>query len=165
MESEFPRIAAKVWEKAKGDSEKNARKTTLRLEEQKRLKSELLRAKLRGEVSQPDYKQANVEFSRELVSLERQLREIGAANTSTDAFMRFVELALADIPAMWERANDDQRRRVRHILFSDGLLLNSEHELSNPSKCSLFSMLEEMMVEKMPNSNFGCPPGIRTPIC
>src|SRR4029077_19179621 len=139
--SEFPKIAAQVWERAQGDAEKNTRKITARLEEQKRLKSELLRAKLRGEVCQPDYEQANAEFNREIAALDRQLREIGAANTGTDAFMRFVELALVDMTAIWERANDEQRRRVRQILFSDGLLLDSERKLSNPSNCSLFNVL------------------------
>ena len=160
--SEFPKIAAKVWERAQGDADKSKRKLTARLEEQKKLKAELLRAKLRGEVSQPDYEQANGEFSREIASLDRELREIGAANTDIDAFMRFVELALVDISSIWERANDEQRRRVRQILFSDGLLLDSKQELSNPSKSALFNVLEGMMGEKAMNFEIGVPGGIRT---
>jgi len=49
---------------------------------------------------QADYEQANAEFSREIASLDRQLQEIGAASTSTDAFIRFVDLALVDVIAI-----------------------------------------------------------------
>ena len=47
MISEFPMVADKVWTQRQGDAEATARKLGSRLDEQKRLKSELLRAKLR----------------------------------------------------------------------------------------------------------------------
>jgi hypothetical protein len=113
-----------------------------------------------------DYQLANGEFDREITALDRQLREIGTANTSTDAFLRFVELALVDMPSIWGRANnDDQRRRVRQILFSDGLLIDSDRRLSSPSNSALFNVLENLIGGKLMKSEIGCPPGIRTPIC
>jgi hypothetical protein len=42
------------------------------LEEQKRLKGELLKAKLRGEISQGDYEQANVEYSADISATMEQ---------------------------------------------------------------------------------------------
>jgi site-specific DNA recombinase len=162
--AEFSAIAAQVWETQQEESEKSTGKLTARLEEQKRLKSELLRAKLRGEVSQSDYEQGNAEFSREIVDLERQLRVIVAAAANRDAFVRFCELAIVDILAVWRRANEDQRRRVRQILFSEGILVDAERKLSNPRNSSLFNVLERMMGEKPKKSRIGCPPGIRTPI-
>ena len=62
----FPKIAAKVWAQKQGDNEKTAKRLAVRLEEQKKLKAELLKAKLRGEVSQADYIQANAEYAEEL---------------------------------------------------------------------------------------------------
>ena len=50
--AEFSAVAARVWDSQQEDCEKRANKFTARLEEQKQLKSVLLRAKLRGEVSQ-----------------------------------------------------------------------------------------------------------------
>jgi site-specific DNA recombinase len=132
--SEFPKIAAEVWERAQGDAAKNARKLTAKLEDAKKLKAELLRAKLRGEVSQPDYEQANGEFSREIADLDRQLREVSAVTASADAFIRFVELALVDMAALWQQANDEQRRRVRQVLFSDGILLDSKRKNVEPQQ-------------------------------
>jgi hypothetical protein len=53
--AEFSTIAARVWDAQQKDSEKNLKRFVAQLEEQQRLKSELLRAKLRGEVSQSNY--------------------------------------------------------------------------------------------------------------
>jgi hypothetical protein len=64
--SEFPRIAAQVWAQTQRDTEKTVKRLTQHLVEQKRLKGELLRAKLRGEVPQEDYQQANLEFAEEI---------------------------------------------------------------------------------------------------
>jgi hypothetical protein len=164
MAAEFSAIAAQVWETQQEESEKSSKKCTARLEEQKRLKSELLRAKLRGEVAQSDYEQGNAEFSREIVDLERQVRSIGAATADRNAFVRFCELAIVDIPGVWRCASDDQRRRVRQIIFSEGILVDAERKLSNPQNRSLFNVLERMMGQKQANWKVGCPPGIRTPI-
>src|SRR5262249_39177356 len=68
----FPKAAAQMWAERQGDSEAYTKKLTARLDEQKRLKSELLKAKLRGEVSQSDYAEANLEFETEIRSLQRQ---------------------------------------------------------------------------------------------
>lgn len=51
----FPNIAAQIWDAKREDGEKALRKLSASLQEQKQLKSALLRAKLRGEVCQLDY--------------------------------------------------------------------------------------------------------------
>src|SRR5260370_40022112 len=61
--AQFPAIAADVWARRRGDTGAATRELTARLEEQKKLKAELLRAKLRGEVTQADYAQANADFA------------------------------------------------------------------------------------------------------
>jgi site-specific DNA recombinase len=68
----FPKVAAKVWADSQGDWERNSKRLTARLEEQKRLKGELLKAKLRGEISQGDYEQANVEYSADISATMEQ---------------------------------------------------------------------------------------------
>jgi hypothetical protein len=49
--AQFPEIASKVWTRRHDDATMLVKKLTTRLEEKKTLKGELLRAKLRGEVS------------------------------------------------------------------------------------------------------------------
>ena len=163
--AEFATIAAQVWDAQQEDTEKRTRKLTSQLEEQKNLKSELLRAKLRGEVCQSDYEDGNAEFSREIRETEKELRALDSANANRDAFLQFCELALVDIPQVWRTANEDQRRRVRTILFPDGILVGADRKISNPQNSSLFSVLAGIMAKKPQFSKVGCPPGIRTPIC
>jgi hypothetical protein len=164
VKAEFFGIAARAWQARQADSEKSARKLTARLEEQKRLKSELLRAKLRDEVCQSDYEEGNREFSREISETEKQLRAIDGSAAGADAFVGFCELAIVDIPGVWRSANEDQRRRVLSILFPNGILVGADRKISNPQNCSLFSVLAGMMAKKSTVSMIGCPPGIRTPI-
>ena len=66
------------------------KKLTAGLDEQKRLKSELWKAKLRGEVSQLDYASANAEFDAEIKSLQEQIDGSRSSGPSLDGFMRFV---------------------------------------------------------------------------
>jgi hypothetical protein len=74
--AEFATIAAQVWDAQQEDTEKRTRKLASQLEEQKNLKSELLRAKQRGEVCQSDYEDGNAEFSREIRETEKELRAL-----------------------------------------------------------------------------------------
>ena len=120
---------------------------------------------LRGEVCQSDYENGNAEFSREIRETEKELRALDSANANRDAFLQFCELALVDIPQVWRAANEDQRRRVRTILFPDGILVGADRKISNPQNSSLFNVLAGMMAKKPQFSKVGCPPGIRTPIC
>ena len=162
--AEFATIAAQIWDAQQEDTENRIRKLTSRLEEQKDLKSELLRAKLRGEICQSDYEEGNAEFSREIRETEKELRALDLANVNRDAFLQFCELALVDIPQVWRTANEDQRRRVRTILFPEGILVGADRKISNPQNSSLFNVLAGMMAKKPQFSKVGCPPGIRTPI-
>jgi site-specific DNA recombinase len=118
---EFPKIAAEVWQEQQGSTEKQKRKLTAKLEDQKKLKSELLRAKLKGQVEQADYEQGNAEFTREIAETERALRETDAAQANSDAFLRFAELQLLDVEGAWLIATPEERERVRNLLFQDGL--------------------------------------------
>jgi DNA invertase Pin-like site-specific DNA recombinase len=72
----FPKIAARVWSQKEGDAAASTKRLLTRLESQKRLKTELLKAKLRSEITQADYQQANTEFTDEITSVEEQLQII-----------------------------------------------------------------------------------------
>jgi hypothetical protein len=88
----------------------------VRLNEQKKLKANLLRAKLRGEVSQVDYLQANADFDDEIESIAQQIQALRAQRGTIDAFIRFSKLMLVDVSAAWQRADAEQRLRVKNFL-------------------------------------------------
>ena len=95
----------------------------------------MLRAKLKGEVEQADYEQANVEFTREVAGVGRELREIEPAQATTDAFLRFAGKQLLDVEGVWQMATQNKgcafeisySRTVYRAFFSEHLQLMSLH--------------------------------------
>jgi site-specific DNA recombinase len=142
--SEFPKIAARVWVSQMGDAEQRAKKIAAQIAKVKGLKSKLLEAYLEGRIPQDDYQPANADYTRQTADLERQLRDVSSITASADAFTRFAELQLADLAGLWQRANDDQRRRVQTILFKSTLAYSPETKSLNPGNTTLFRTLEQM---------------------
>jgi site-specific DNA recombinase len=147
--SQFPKIAAKVWTKKQGDMEKETNRLTARLEEQKRLKRELLKAMLGGRISDAEYSEANAEFAAEIAVTEQELRALSSKRATQEAFVRFAELQLVDLANVWQIASPDQRQRVQNLLFEGGLHYSSDAGILNRSNASLFSTLEAMTNEKV----------------
>jgi hypothetical protein len=112
------------------------------------MKSELLRAKLRGEIEQADYEQANAEFTREIAEIEGALRDVDSVYASINAFQRFAELRLLDVQGAWQMATPEERVRVRNLLFQDGLSYLPDSGISNTSNSCLYSLLEAMQAVK-----------------
>jgi len=88
-------------------------------------------------------------YSRQITELERQLRELTEIGASTESFVAFAELQLSDLAALWQAANDDQRRRVQTILFNKGLAYSAKTKSLNPDNSTLFNLLQEMNPENL----------------
>ena len=153
----FPAIAADVWARRRGDTGSTSRALATRLEEQKRLKAELLRAKLRGEVNQADYAEANAEFDNEIDSIAQELHAARAHRGTLDAFLRFAKLMLVDIAAAWQRADVEQRLSVQNFLFQGGIGYTEKEKFLNTSNPTLFQQLKSLA---RCESTVGVPDGI-----
>ena len=142
--AEFPTRAEQVWTKLQGDAEAKAKKLHARLEEQRQMKAELLWAKLRGEVNQADYIQANAEFDKEIAALLEQAELTRTSRISLDAFMRLAKCCLVDLASAWQLANSEQKLRVQNFLFGSDLRYSRENRNFEHPKPCLFSMIKEM---------------------
>jgi len=142
--AQFPTIAAEVWARRQGDSSMTAKELTVRLEEQKKLKAELLRARLRGEVSQADYAQANVDFDDEIEVVAQQIHALRSQRGTLDAFLCFSKLMLVDVAAAWQRADAEQRLRVQNFLFRDGVAYHQDQKFLNTANPTLFQRLKNL---------------------
>jgi len=138
--SDFLRTAEESWKQQRGDAEANAVKLKGQLEEQKRMKSELLRAKLRGEVTQADYAQANAELNAEGFLLAEKIA-VNSEDRSFGGFIRFGKAAMADFVKAWQRATGDQKSGVQTLVFQDGLLYSSESRKFEHLNPHLFSIV------------------------
>ena len=144
----FPRVASRVWAEKRGDIEAKTRRLQYRLDDAQRLKSQLLKAKLREELSQSDFERANAEFDDEIATAAGELELAEAGRATLNDFIAFAELMLADIAGAWEKASADQRQRVQNLLFPNGLQYEKESGFLNTSNPSLFRVLEEISTEK-----------------
>ncbi len=150
-------IAADVWARRRGDTGVATRELTARLEEQKKLKAELLRAKLRGEVTQVDYAQANADFDDDIDGITQELHAARSQRGTLDAFLRFAKLMLVDVAAAWQRADAEQRLRVQNFLFQGGIAYHQNQKFLNTTNPTLFQQLRGLAhCERM----VGVPDGI-----
>ena len=155
--AQFPAIAAEVWARRQGDTSAATKQLTTRLDEHKKLKTELLRAKLRGEVSQADYARANSDFDGEIESITQELHAARSQRGTLDAFLRFSKLMLVDVSAAWQRADIEQRIRVQNFLFRDGIAYHQTHKFLNTANPTLFQQLRSLSHSKRA---VGVPDGI-----
>ena len=155
--AQFPAIAAEVWARRQGDSSITTKELTARLEEYKKLKAELLRARLRGEVSQADYAQANADFDDEIQGIAQQLHALRSQPGTLDAFLGFSKLMLVDVATAWQRADAEQRLRVQNFLFRDGVAYHQEQKFLNTTNPTLFQQLRALT---HPERAVGVPDGI-----
>jgi hypothetical protein len=86
------------------------------------IKAELLRAKLRGEVSQADYAQANADFDDEIEGIAQQLHALRSQRETLDAFIRFSRLLLMDVSAAWRNERTLSKGYVFKIFSSETVL-------------------------------------------
>jgi hypothetical protein len=127
------------------------------LEEYKKLKAELLRARLRDEVSQADYVQASADFGDEIEGIAHQIHALRSQRGTLDAFLCFSKLMLVDVAAAWQRADAEQRLRVQTFLFRDGVAYHQEQKFLNTTNPALFQQLRALM---HPERAVGVPDGI-----
>jgi hypothetical protein len=143
--SEFLKVAEQAWTQRQGDAEATTRTLGARLVQQKRLKSELLLAKLRGEVSQNDYAQANSEFDNEIEAIEGRLNSEQSGGATLAAFLRFADAMMLDVAGAWRSAEPHQRIRLQNLLFQNGLNYSDQSHDFEHIKPSLFSVMQEMV--------------------
>ena len=140
----FPKVAAKVWEDKQGDSEREMKKFTARLDEQEKLKFELLKMRMRDELTLEEFEQAKAALAIETYQLEEEMKAVESRLATADSFLRFAELQLVDLANVWRIAGPEQQQRVQNLLFERGLDYSPNVGILNRSNSSLFSVLEAM---------------------
>ncbi len=155
--AQFPTIASQMWKERHADKAALFKNLNRKLDEQKALKGALLRAKLRGEVSQADYVQANSEFDFEIDEITQHLKTAQLQPANVKQFLRFSKLMLVDVALSWQQASAEQRVRVQNFLFQDGISYKESTKFLNTSKPTLFQQLRDLANCKVLN---GVPDGI-----
>jgi DNA invertase Pin-like site-specific DNA recombinase/ssDNA-binding Zn-finger/Zn-ribbon topoisomerase 1 len=159
--TEFPKVAARIWNSKQGEMDKSRRALEKQLTAQRTLQSGLVEKYIENKIAEAVYQRMAAEYDHRIAALTVQLQALDQNAASLDGFIKFAELALLDLPRIWEGATAEERVRVRKLVFGDTLACSPELQFSNPDKSTLFNVLKEFRVE---NHIYGCPPGTRTPI-
>jgi site-specific DNA recombinase len=99
--ADFPKIAARIWDSKRGNSEQESKKVRSKLEEQKKLKNNLLNLRMGGEISKDEFEEANASFRDKIYAIEEKLRALATTRATSDSFVRFAELQLTDMAHVW----------------------------------------------------------------
>ena len=144
----FPKFVADIQKREQGDSEAITKTLLRQLEDKQSLKQELLTAKLRREVSQADYEQANSRFDAEIREINQQLGQSQENRATVEQVVKFSMHYLGDIGGLWRRLPGEHKQRVQSLLFSDGLRYSPETRTLNHSNSSLFNQLRDCVAGK-----------------
>lgn len=136
--ADFPRIAARVWEAKHRNSERGVKKLRSELDEEKRLKSNLLRLRTKDEISREEFEGANAALREKIFGIEDKLRALELARTAVDSFVHFAELQVTDLAHVWQIASPLQRERVQNLLFERGFRLFAGNRLFEPLEVIAF---------------------------
>jgi hypothetical protein len=132
----------------RGNSERELKQLTSQLEEQKKLKGNLLTLRMEGEISREEFEEANANFKDKICKIEENVRSLASTGATANAFVRFAELQITDMAHVWRIASPEQRDRVQNLLFEDGLDYSPESGFLNRSKSSLFNALATVDLQK-----------------
>jgi site-specific DNA recombinase len=119
--ADFPKIAARVWEAKQGGCEREAKKLTSSLGEEKERKNKLIDLRTAGELSREEFEDAKAAANRRICEIEEKLLSLDSTRVTAASFAHFAELKITNMASVWRIANPEQRERVQNLLFEGGL--------------------------------------------
>jgi site-specific DNA recombinase len=146
---EFPRVAARIWNEKQSEMEKRKSALTKQLTAQQALQDGLMEKYIANKITDDAYQRYASEYEGRITELRAELQLLEQSADTLGGFIQFAELALIDVPKVWEGATAEERLRVRQIVFGDSLACSPDLKLSNPSQSCLFNVLKEFNVENM----------------
>lgn len=164
----LPEIAARQWEVRKGAIKQESRTLNLRLTEQKRLNSEAIKAKLRGELSGEDFQSLKSEIAEESRKIEDALKALESERKTLAEMTQQTKLENVSFLNAWRNAGIQGKQELQKALFPDGLVWSHETGFLNHQNKWLIEDLLPIFQEfsRSPMSiedfdvKFGVPDGI-----
>jgi site-specific DNA recombinase len=156
----LPDIARKHWQTREERTRQDSRALTIRLQEQKRLNSTAIKAKLRGELSGEDFDALKVSIAEDTTLIEQQLSALESERSTMEELLAQTERELVDLVAAWNKAGVNQRRELCTGLFPDGLVWSHQWGFLNHQNVGLMQDLRAFMDNMASGVNVGVPDGI-----
>ena len=156
----LPEIAQKHWEVREERVRQDSRALNIRLQDQKRLNSAAIKAKLKGELTAEDFDSLKATITEEIASIEHQLSALESERSTMEELISQTERELVDLVAAWNKAGVIQQRELCNVLFPEGLVWSHEWGFLNRQNTKLMQDLRSFMEELASGVKIGVPDGI-----
>jgi site-specific DNA recombinase len=156
----LPDVAKEVWAKRQERAKQDSRALTIRLQEQKHLNSQGIKAKLKGELSEEDFAALKQSITEETALIEKQLTALESERSTMEELIAQTQRELVDLPAAWTKAGLSERRELCAMLFPDGLVWGHEWGFLNSKNTSIMQDLCASWLDDSDDVKFGVPDGI-----
>lgn len=155
--SMLPELAKGVWAERQERAKQDSRSLNIRLEDQKRLNSQAIKAKLQGELSEEDFAAVKQNITEEIAMIENALKALESECSTMEELIAQTQRELIDLPAAWKRAGLRERRELCEMLFPSGLVWGHEWGFLNSKNLSIMQDLCDFWTEKNSDVRFGGP--------
>ena len=94
----LPDVAKDVWAKRQEQAKQTSRALTIRLQEQRHLNSEAIKAKLKGELAEEDFAALKQNITEEIALIECQLSALESERSTMEELVAQTQRELIDLP-------------------------------------------------------------------
>jgi len=156
----LPELAKEVWSKRQDRAKQDSRALNIRLQEQKHLNSQAIKAKLKGELSAEDFADLKQNITEETARIENALTALESERSTMEELIAQTQRELIDLPAAWRKGGLRERRELCEMLFPDGLVWGHEWGFLNSKNTSIMQDLGASWLDENDDVKFGVPDGI-----
>jgi site-specific DNA recombinase len=153
----LPSIAKEVWAKRKERAKQDSRALTIRLQEQKYLNSQAIKAKLKGGLAEEDFADLKQNINEEITRIEAAITALESERSTMEELIAQTQRELIDLPSAWKKAGLSERRELCSMLFPQGLVWGHEWGFLNSENTSIMQDLCDAWFNVEDDDRFGGP--------
>ena len=156
----LPEIAKQLWMVRQERVQQDSRALTIRLQDQKHLNSQAIKAKLKGELTDTDFTTLKQSITEETALIEKQLTALESERSTMEELIAQTKRELVDLAAAWKKAGLSQRQELCQMLFPDGLVWSQSWGFLNPKNHTIMQDLCDSWADTDDPVKLGVPDGI-----
>ena len=153
----LPEVAREVWKAREERAKQDSRALTIRLQEQKYLNSEAIKAKLKGDLSGEDFDALKQNITEETALIQRQITALESERSTMEELIAQTQRELVDLPTAWKVGGLNQRRELCEMLFPKGLVWSQSWGILNPKNTSIMQDIVASQLDDSDHVKFGVP--------
>jgi hypothetical protein len=153
----LPELIAERWKERKQRIADDASKLSRRLDEQKTLNQQAVKAKIKNEITQADFELVKADIAEEEQRIKEQIKALDSERDTMEGLMPDAEHDVVDFAGAWAKSNVNQRQELTRSIFPEGLVFSNKEGFIEPANTQLMQMIMRGLEESL---SVGVPDGI-----